>query len=207
MEATIGFILVIVVFIALYMDKRHDCKMLEKDIKELKKQLSATPGPVALDVDDLRPLDKDSAMEAIRHNGYVPDFDGDWISFMVQGERYTINPDRFPVMTIMKHYNLVKESWNMDLMHRAAHQVSDEIIIAKVLFIGEDEDGIAFQVTAIEDKYGHFRDCLTRYISIIEDAHARMVGLYNKMEKAQKEQLTTYHLLQESSAEENSIAS
>ena len=207
MEATIGFILVIVVFIALYMDKRHDCKMLEKDIKELKEQLNATHDPVSMDVDDLRPLNKDSTMEAIRHNGYVPDFDGNWISFMAQGERYTIDPDRFPVMTIMKHYNLVKESWDMDLMHKAAHQVSDEIIIAKVLFIGEDEDGIAFQVTAIEDKYGHLRDCLTRYISIIEDAHARMVGLYNEMEKAQKEQLTTYHLPLDGSAGDNNMAS
>ena len=61
--------------------------------------------------------------------------------------------------------------------------------MGKVLFTGEEEDGIAFQITAIENKYGHFKDCLTRYISIIEESQARMNKLYNEMDAKRKEVL------------------
>lgn len=72
------------------------------------------------------------------------------------------------------------------------NQVSDELIMGKVLFTGEEEDGIAFQITAIENKYDHFKDCLTRYISIIEESQARMSKIYNDMEAKRKEGLTMF---------------
>lgn len=131
-------------------------------------------------------------MEAIRYNGYVPDCDEHWITFKVQGEHYAIDAERFPVMVMMKHYNLDKNAWNMDLMHKAAHQVSDELIMGKVLFTGDDEDGVAFQITSIENKYGHFKDCLTRYISIIEESQSRMSQLYNEMDAKQKETFSVF---------------
>ena len=131
-------------------------------------------------------------MEAIRYNGYVPEADGHWITFMAQGEHYAIDADRFPVMVMMKHYNLDRKEYDMDLMHKAAHQVSDDIIMGKVLFTGEEEDGIMFQITAIENKYGHFKDCQTRYISIIDESQSRMSQLYNDMDAKQKENLSLY---------------
>ena len=76
-------------------------------------------------------------------------------------------------------------------MHKAAHQVSDDIIMGKVLFTGEAEDGIAFQIAAIENKYGHFKDALTRYINIIDEAQSRMSHIYNEMDKKQKEAVST----------------
>lgn len=154
---------------------------LERDNKWLKEQREQTPEPVTVDDVDNHPLDKETAMEAIRYNGYVPEADGHWITFMAQGEHYAIDADRFPVMVMMKHYNLDRKEYDMDLMHKAAHQVSDDIIMGKVLFTGE-EDGIAFQITAIENKYSHFKDCLIRYISIIDESQSRMSQLYNDMD-------------------------
>ena len=178
--------------LALYVSKSQDYKALERDNKWLKEQREQAVDPVALDDVDNHPLDKETAMEAIRYNGYVPEADGHWITFMAQGEHYAIDADRFPVMVMMKHYNLDRKEYDMDLMHKAAHQVSDDIIMGKVLFTGEEEDGIMFQITAIENKYGHFKDCLTRYISIIDESQARMSQLYNDMDAKQKENLSVF---------------
>lgn len=184
--------IVAAVLLALYVVKCQDYKQLERDNKWLKEQRDNTPAPVAVDDVDSHQLNKDTAMEAIRYNGYVPDADEHWITFMAQGEHYAIDAERFPVLVMMKHYNLDHKEYDMDLMHKAAHQVSDELIMGKVLFTGEEEDGIAFQITAIENKYGHFKDCLPRYISIIEESQARMSKLYNDMDAKQKEGLSLY---------------
>lgn len=180
------------IFLALYVSKSQDYKQLERDNKWLKEQRNQVTESVGVDDVDAHQLVKESAMEAIRFNGYVPDADEHWIKFMVQGEHYAIDADRFPVLVMMKHYNLDHNEWDMDLMHKAAHQVSDELIMGKVLFTGEEEDGIAFQITAIENKYGHFKDCLTRYISIIEESQARMSKIYNDMDAKRKEGLTMF---------------
>ena len=182
--------IVAAVLLALYVSKSQDYKALERDNKWLKEQREQAPEPVAVDDVDNHPLNKETAMEAIRYNGYVPEAEGHWITFMAQGEHYAIDADRFPVMVMMKHYNLDHKEWDMDLMHKVAHQVSDDIIMGKVLFTGEEEDGIAFQITAIENKYGHFKDCLTRYISIIDESQSRMSQLYNEMDAKQKETLS-----------------
>lgn len=179
--------IVAAIFLTLYVSKSQDYKQLEKDNNWLKEQRNQVTKTVGVDDVDSHQLNKESAMEAIRFNGYVPDADEHWINFMVQGEHYAIDADRFPILVMMKHYNLNHNEWDMDLMHKAAHQVSDELIMGKVLFTGEEEDGIAFQITAIENKYGHFKDCLTRYISIIEESQARMSKIYNDMDEKRKE--------------------
>ena len=199
--------IVAAVLLALYVSKSQDYKALERDNKWLKEQREQTPEPVAVDDVDNHPLDKETAMEAIRYNGYVPEADGHWITFMAQGEHYAIDADRFPVMVMMKHYNLDRKEYDMDLMHKAAHQVSDDIIMGKVLFTGEEEDGIAFQITAIENKYGHFKDCLTRYISIIDESQSRMSQLYNDMDAKQKENLSVFPQLGAGASGEKKVMS
>lgn len=199
--------IVAAVLLALYVSKSQDYKALERDNKWLKEQREQAPEPVAVDNVDDHPLDKETAMEAIRYNGYVPEADGHWITFMAQGEHYAIDADRFPVMVMMKHYNLDRKEYDMDLMHKAAHQVSDDIIMGKVLFTGEEEDGIAFQITAIENKYGHFKDCLTRYISIIDESQSRMSQLYNDMDAKQKENLSVFPQLGAGASGEKKVMS
>ena len=184
--------IVAAVLLALYVSKSQDCKALEWDNKWLNEQRKHTQEPVAVDDVDNHPLDKETAMEAIRYNGYVPEANDNWITFMIQGEHYAIDSERFPVMTMMKHFGLDHKEWDMDLMHKAAHKVSDDIVMGKVLFTGEEEDGIAFQIAAIENKYGHFKDCLTRYIEIINESQSRMSQLYNEMEAKQKERLSVF---------------
>lgn len=182
-----------IIFFILYVSKLQDCTSLRKDNQWLKEQRENST--VKADVNDIidgHPLDQESAMEAIRYNGFIPESDGNWISFMSQGERFIIDAGRFPVMVMMKHYGLDHKDYDMELMHKAAHQVSDDLIMGKVLFTGDEEDGIAFQITSIENKFGHFKDSLTRYISIIEESQARMSSIYNEMDAKRKEAIGLY---------------
>ncbi len=198
---TIAYISVVAtIFLALYVSKCLDYKVLEK-------QRERMPEPVAVDDMDLRPLDIASAMEAIRFNGFVPEMDGHMITFISQGDHYFIDAERFPVLVLMKYYNVDHSKWDIDLMYKAAHLVSDELIMAKVIFIGEQEDGISFQITAIENKYGHFKDCLTRYISIIEESQARMREIYNDLYAKQKERLSMFPQLGTEATSEKKIMS
>ena len=195
------------IILSLYVTKCQDYRALEKENKWLWAQRGRGLEPVTVDDVDLRPLDKESAMEAVRFNGFVPEAQGHWITFMSQGEHFLIDAERFPVLDLIKHYNLDHGKWDMDLMHDAAHQVTEEFIMAKVLFTGEQEDGISFQITAIENKYGHFKDCLTRYISIIEDARARMREIYDEMYTQRKDQLSMFPRLGTEASSEKKIMS
>lgn len=178
-----------VVFLCLFISKMQDYTSLQKDNQWLKEQQGRNFSKADSEDTKDRILDPETAMEAIRYNGFVPETDGHWITFMSQGEHFAIDAERFPVLVLMKHYNLDRKEYDMDLMHKAAHQVSDDIIMGKVLFTGDEEDGIAFQIAAIENKYGHFKESLTRYINIIDEAQARMSHIYNEMDQKQKERL------------------
>ena len=63
--------IVAAVLLALYVSKSQDYKAQERDNKWLKEQREQAPEPVAVDDVDNHPLDKESAMEAIRYNGFV----------------------------------------------------------------------------------------------------------------------------------------
>lgn len=130
-------------------------------------------------------------MEAIRYNGFVPEAEDNWIFFKKQGDTYGIVTERLPTFIIMRHYDLDKKEWNMELLRQAAHKVSDEIIMAKVLLTGEDEDGISFQITSFEDDYDHLKDFLCQYLSIIDESYARLFDIYNELENKKSEMTLT----------------
>ncbi len=123
------------------------------------------------------------------------DANENWIFFKKQGGTYGIVTERLPMFAIMRHYDLDKNEWNMELLRQAAHKVSDDIIMAKVLITGEDEDGISFQLTSFEDDYGHLKDFLCQYLSIIDDSRDRLFDIYYGLEKRRSEALPTDHRL------------
>lgn len=192
MAITFSIVAIIaLIFILLYMKVNEKCETLKFDIEKLKKDATQVSVVNAASADeyDCRGLDRKLIMEAIRYNGFVPEADADenWIFFKKQGDTYGIVTERLPMFTIMRHYDLDKSEWDMELLHQAAHMVSDEIVMAKVLFTGEDEDGISFQLTSFEGDYGHLKDFLCRYLSIIDESYALLFDAYNKLEKKRKE--------------------
>lgn len=184
-----------IVFILLYMKENEKCETLKYDNEKLKKNAvqTSTVSAASVDDQDSRRLDRELIMEAIRYNGFVPEVDTDenWIFFKKLGLTYGIVTERLPMFIIMRHYDLDKNEWNMELLHQAAHKVSDDIIMAKVLLTGEDEDGISFQLTSFEDDYDHLKDFLCQYLSIIDESYARLFDIYNELENKKSEKSLT----------------
>lgn len=195
MAITFGIVAFIaIVFILLYMKENEKCEDLKYENDKLKKNaVQAGIENAAARDHDSRGLDRDLIMEAIRYNGFVPEADADehWIFFKKQGDTYGIVTERLPMFTIMRHYDLDKNEWDMELLHQAAHKVSDDIIMAKVLITGEDEDGISFQLSSFEDDYDHLKDFLCRYLSIIDESYARLFDIYNELENKKSEMTLT----------------
>lgn len=191
--STVAFIAI--VFILLYMKENEKCEDLKYENDKLKKNAVQASTVSAASVDDQgsRRLDRELIMEAIRYNGFVPEVDTDenWIFFKKLGLTYGIVTERLPMFIIMRHYDLDKNEWNMELLHQAAHKVSDDIIMAKVLLTGEDEDGISFQLTSFEDDYDHLKDFLCQYLSIIDESYARLFDIYNELENKKSDMSLT----------------
>lgn len=198
MAITFSIVAIIaLIFILLYMKENEKCETLKYDNEKLKRdaaQVSVADAAAAGEYDSRR-LDRNLIMEAIRFNGFVPEAEDNWIFFKKQGNTYGILTERLPLFTIMRHYDLDKNEWDMKLLHQAAHKVADDIIMVKVLITGEDEDGISFELTSFEDDYGHLKDFLCRYLNIIDESYARLFDAYNELEKRRSETLPTDHRL------------
>ena len=198
MAITFSIVAIIaLIFILLYMKENEKCENLKSDNEKLRKgsvQVGVANAMSAYEYDSRR-LDSDLIMEAIRFNGFVPEADEGWIFFKKQGNTYGIVTERLPLFTIMRHYDLDKKEWDMGLLHQAAHMVADDLIMAKVLITGEDEDGISFEIASFEDGYGHLKEFLCRYLSIIDESHARLIDTYNELEKRRNEAQPTNHRL------------
>ena len=186
-------IIALIIFILFYMKEHEKCKTLKYDNEKLKKE--AAQRSVANAASHSEYDGWVLIIEAIQDNGFVPEADGTWIYFKRRGEMYRVDTGHLPMFIIMRHYDLDKNEWDMELLHQAAHKVSDEIVMAKVLFTGEDEDGISFQLISFEDDYGHLKDFLCRYLNIIDESYSRLFDAYDELEKRRSEALPTDHRL------------
>ena len=141
-----------------------------------------------------RPLTTETAMEAIRYNGYVPASDGKWICFMIEGERFFVDVTGYPVAHFVYPFSL-DENHNLEDLQAATNMLPERIIMGTA-HIDNDKKGISFIVDGIERNYGHFRDALNDYIHLLYETRKRHRALYDEFQtKRQKEQIT---FLQES---------
>lgn len=171
--------------------KRQEYNVLDQENNRLKNKINDITGqlermqePEAVDVEDLHQLDIESAMEAIRQNGYEPELHDSIISFDVQDGTFILDVSHFPYVILARHYDFDPKLWNMDLLHAAADKVMNELFMAKIILYTEDDEdnAICFQVQAVENKYGHFKDCLPHYITIIAEAEVGLLRIHKKME-------------------------
>ena len=190
----IAFISVLAaIFLALYVSKCQDYKVLERDNKWLKEQRERTPDPVSVDDMDVKPLDERLVIEAIKYNGYVPGTDEGCVAFMIQGERYFIRTDRLPYFMLEKPYSINPEDYDMALFRQSASKVTEELFIGKVQ-LSEDGKTLRFQADAYEPTYGHCRDSLGCYLNIIHEMQRRLHEVYEglKQQKENQKQLATF---------------
>ena len=133
------------------------------------------------------PLSIEGIETAVRHAGYVPDTSDDWIRFMVAGERFFIDTSRLPQIFISRYYNVQTSEWDMELLKKAAHLMSDDLIMVKAIFDEEpDSTTLRFFVAAMDRNYPSFRDNLMAYLGIISDGNRRMSEIYDNLVEEKK---------------------
>ena len=129
----------------------------------------------------------DGVEAAVRHAGYVPDTSDGWVRFMVAGERFIIDTSRLPQIFVSRYYNVQTSEWDMELLKKAAHLMSDDLIMVKAIFDEKpDSTTLRFFVAAMDRNYPSFRDNLMSYLGIISDGNRRMTEIYNKLEEEKK---------------------
>ncbi len=164
-------LLFIVLFI--YQD-RKSTKLCEEDgvLKaELRQLKEGKPGCS---------LTKKGIEDAIRELGSLPERDGDFILFSKDGDRLAIDAERIPLISVQKRYHLDREAWDIDRLRRAAHLLSDKIVMAKALVSPSDEEelSLCFLISALETDSGLSQN-LPKYVNILEDAKQRLSIIYN----------------------------
>ena len=167
------------------------------------KELKSTPvtGPVT----------EDTIKEAIRYNGFVPDENENFIFFRVSGDQYTIPKEDLPKIYIIQYHVDDKADWDMDLLQHAAHLMSDELMMVKVLldeYEGDDTKfGFRSFVAALDRNYESFRDNLVSYTQMIDSGFSRMMEIYNRMVEDSKDASVSPVPLTPDSKQNNKIVS
>lgn len=164
-------------------------------IKRLEER-TKTPAEKAEEDDVVRkPLNTESVRIALRYNGFSPETSGtdldDWetVRFKVEDTFFRIDTSHLPFLTLELGFRMAKEE-DIDLMYRAAREVTAGIFIGKVNILrGEEESAVVFQAEFIADGYLYFRDNFKEYLNIVIETHKRFFDTYNNLKEEKKKDL------------------
>lgn len=164
-------------------------------IKRLEER-TKTPAEKAEEDDVVRkPLNTESVRIALRYNGFSPETSGtdldDWetVRFKVEDTFFRIDTSHLPFLTLELGFRMAKEE-DVDLMYRAAREVTAGIFIGKVNILrGEEESAVVFQAEFIADGYLYFRDNFKEYLNIVIETHKRFFDTYNNLKEEKKKDL------------------
>ena len=137
----------------------------------------------------LAPLTMETIADAVRGLGAEPEIRDETIRFKLSDEDYFIDARRNPQIFLLCYYWVDPNDFDIALLKKAAHMMSDELIMVKALFSEEEGDEdirMRFLVAAFERNYPGFRDNLKEYITLIQDGNTRLHEIYNDL-AAQKE--------------------
>ena len=164
-------------------------------IKRLEER-TKTPAEKAEEDDVVRkPLNTESVRIALRYNGFSPETSGtdldDWetVRFKVEDTFFRIDTSHLPFLTLELGFRMAKEE-DVDLMYRAAREVTAGIFLGKVNILrGEEESAVVFQAEFIADGYLYFRDNFKEYLNIVIETHKRFFDTYNNLKEEKKKDL------------------
>ena len=153
--------------------------LLKGRMESFQEKMSATSSPSS---DSSATLTVADIEAAVRHAGYVPDSSEGWVRFMVAGEKYYIDTARLPLLFVTRFYTVETSDWDMDLLKKAAHLLSDEMVMVKAIFDEKpDSTTLRFIIAAMDGNYASLRDNLMPYINIVNDGSRRMSEIYERL--------------------------
>ena len=139
--------------------------------------------------DAYAPLTLEGVEATVRHAGYVPDTSNGCVQFVASGEYYIIDTTRLPLLFVSCYYNVQINEWDMDLLKKAAHLMSDDLTMVKAILEDRpDSTVLRFLVAAMDRNYHSIRDNLMSYLSIINDGNRYLIETYNRLVEEKKNQ-------------------
>ena len=134
------------------------------------------------DSDGEKALTLEGIADAVRHTGFTPVIKDDCVDFKVGEERFFIDASRLPALFVSVIYTVDKEEWNLDILQRAAHLMSDELIMVKATFQdSEERTTLRFFIAALDRTATSLKYNLKYYLNIIDDANRRLNDLYKEL--------------------------
>lgn len=160
------------------------------------KAIQPITGENALTVDDI--------VQVLRALAYEPDVQEDCLAFKKEDETFVIDTDRLPRwFFVRKSFLADPRDWDFELLQRAAHQMSDELIMVKADISDKaDEAGcrvLRIFLAAMDRTPDGLRANLPNYIDIIEGGQQRLTELYNEYEKEKNDSSSLNKLTEASS--------
>ena len=133
-----------------------------------------------------QPLSVEDIEAAIRYAGYDTETSNGFVSFKAEEKLFDIDITRLPAIGIICDFTIDGNKWDIELMKKAAHLMSDEIMMVKAIFIENKEETILrFLIVCMDHNYISFRDNLKRYIGIINDGDKVLKEKYHNLEEEQ----------------------
>ena len=158
-----------------------------------------------------QPLTLEDIERAVQVAGYTPKTSPSEkvVRFDVSGNTLSVDATRLPQVIVRNGNRLRPEDWDFDLLKKAAHQVTNDVIILKV-YIEEIQDDtyIIYLIVSHDRSYYCFRDNLPEYIDIIDYGHRRIKEIYDRLAAEKRnESLSSLDKLTSASHQNNRIPS
>lgn len=136
------------------------------------------------------PLTVEDVETAVSRAGYVPYTSDNKVQLMVDDRQFTIDTSRLPQLLICSDGVVQTSEWDMELLKKAAHLTSDELIMVKAVFHEKPDSTILnFYIAAMDRNYLSFRANLMTYINAINVGIIRIHEIYDQL--MEEKQVTT----------------
>ena len=130
----------------------------------------------------LEQLSLGSVVDAVKQCNFEPKISDTDVYF--KDSKYTtfISTDSLPLIFVIRQFEVDQTEWEMLLLRRAAHMMSDELAMAKAVFL-EDEDSLSlhFLVAARDSNKASFSQNLMGYLDLLDSAQSLMHKIYQQL--------------------------
>ena len=137
------------------------------------------------------PVTVESVRDVLRENGYRPTGpdaepnERQLLTFNIEDTKFHVDVTRLPFLVLELGYSLDPAEEDIDLLNRAAYEVTSGIFIGKAIILGEGQ-AVVFQAEMLCDTEAHLRDNFRRYMDIVIETRRRFYDTYQKMREEKK---------------------
>ena len=137
------------------------------------------------------PVTVESVRGVLRENGYRPTGpdaepnERQLLTFNIEDTKFHVDVTRLPFLVLELGYSLDPAEDDIDLLNRAAYEVTSGIFIGKAIILGEGQ-AVVFQAEMLCDTEAHLKDNFRRYMDIVIETRRRFFDTYQKMREEKK---------------------